>query len=266
MTLRYTYKDSEGTRHEGMIEAPNRDEAFAALRRRGIRPIRVEASANAAGGKGKWLLGGVGVVIWTAVAVLAAAAVVQKRGARPPDDAGRGGGKSPARSGGIVSQVVTAPSEGRVARPRARKPIPGFERLSRQTEERFSRMFNHPSEAYLARFAQPGLEVPSLAEVAVMELLEDDLQDALDDPIVIKAEDSRSVAELKRVVSGLKEEVSLLLASGKSLGEVRSWLEGRQRMESAYRRQIVRRVDDGLISLDEANSLLVSMGFAPKGK
>ena len=60
--------------------------------------------------------------------------------------------------------------------------------------------------------------------------------------------------------------MSLLLASGKSLGEVRSWLKGRQRMEAAYRKQIIRRIDDGLISLDEANKLLVSMGFAPKGK
>ena len=60
--------------------------------------------------------------------------------------------------------------------------------------------------------------------------------------------------------------MSLLLASEKSLGEVRSWLEGRQRMEAAYRKQIIRRIDDGLISLDAANKLLVSMGFAPKGK
>ena len=60
--------------------------------------------------------------------------------------------------------------------------------------------------------------------------------------------------------------MSLLLASEKSLGEVRSWLEGRQRMEAAYRKQIIRRIDDGLISLDEANKLLVSMSFAPKGK
>jgi hypothetical protein len=37
-------------------------------------------------------------------------------------------------------------------------------------------------------------------------------------------------------------------------------------MEAAYRKQIIRRVDDGIISLDEANKLLVSMGFAPKGK
>lgn len=42
MRFTYTYKTSDGVRHEAGIEARTRDDAFAALRTQGIRPIRVE--------------------------------------------------------------------------------------------------------------------------------------------------------------------------------------------------------------------------------
>ena len=38
---RYAWKSSDGSRHEGTIDAETRDGAFAALRERGIRPIKV---------------------------------------------------------------------------------------------------------------------------------------------------------------------------------------------------------------------------------
>lgn len=262
MTFNYCYKTSDGVRHEGTIDAPGRDEAFAALRRQGIRPIRLsgEEGSRAGAGGGRWQLWLVVVLLSGTVVLLAILLLRARQGPLP-----EGPTRAPLRKG-IESQVVEAPFGSRVARPRARKPVSGMYPFSQEVGERLAAAFEHPAEAYLARFAQPGVGVPPLPERAAMELLEDDLQDALDDPIVIRAEDSRAVAELKRIVSGLKEEVSLLLTSGKTLGEVRSWLEGRQRMEAAYREQIIRRSEDGLISLDEANRLLVSMGFAPKGK
>ena len=42
MRFTYTYKTSDGVRHEAEIEARTRDDAFAALRAQGIRPIRVD--------------------------------------------------------------------------------------------------------------------------------------------------------------------------------------------------------------------------------
>ena len=41
MRFSYTYKTSDGRRHEDRIEAPTREEAFALLRERGVRPIKV---------------------------------------------------------------------------------------------------------------------------------------------------------------------------------------------------------------------------------
>lgn len=74
---RYSYKTSDGVRHEGTLSAPGRDAAFEELRRQGIRPIRVDevppaprrvwpwgaavlAAALAAAGGAWWLLGGRG--------------------------------------------------------------------------------------------------------------------------------------------------------------------------------------------------------------
>ena len=44
MRYTYAYRTSEGTRREDAIEAESRDDAFAALRARGIRPIKVVAA------------------------------------------------------------------------------------------------------------------------------------------------------------------------------------------------------------------------------
>lgn len=74
---RYSYKTSDGIRHEGTISASGRDAAFEELRRQGIRAIRVDevppapqrvwpwgaavlAAALAAAGGAWWLIGGRG--------------------------------------------------------------------------------------------------------------------------------------------------------------------------------------------------------------
>ena len=41
MKFSYTYKTSDGTRHEDRMEAPTREDVFLALRGKGIRPIKV---------------------------------------------------------------------------------------------------------------------------------------------------------------------------------------------------------------------------------
>lgn len=48
MDFIYYYKTSEGERREAEISAPSRDEAFAALRKHGVRPIRMIAKRPAA--------------------------------------------------------------------------------------------------------------------------------------------------------------------------------------------------------------------------
>lgn len=255
MTFSYTYKTSDGIRHEGEIDAPGRDEAFTALRQRGIRPIKVVGrdSTHAS----TWRVRLVVAVLSGIVVALAYLLYVEKH--ETPSDA-----SVPRTTRGVLETApVEVPSGNRLARPRARKPIAGLVKFSDGLDKLLSATFTHPAEVYVARFAQPGLEVPPTDEKATLDMLEYDLQDALDDPIFILSDDSRAIADLKRIVSGIKEEVSLLLTSGKSIEDVRVWLEGRQKMEADYRQQIVSRLEIGELSADEANGMLVSMGFAP---
>ena len=269
MTFKYSYKTSDGVRHEGEIDAPGRDEAFSALRKQGIRPIRLLEAGDPrkeAGHGRRWLWLAAVFLLMALVVLLAVLLYKEKSIPRENGTADvtniSSGVPQPRR--GIESLVVELPSGERIARPRARRPIPGLHPFSKAMDKLFAATFAHPAEAYLARFAQPGLEVPAISAGKVIEMLEDDLRDTLDDPIIIRTEDPREVAELKRIVSGLKEETALLLNSGKSLEEIKNWLEGRQRMEADYRKQIIRRNEDGMLSLEEANGLLVSMGFAPR--
>ena len=60
MLFAYSYMTSDGMRHADEIDAPSRDEAYAELRRRGIRAIRVEAKET--NGKGR--------LLWFAIVVI----------------------------------------------------------------------------------------------------------------------------------------------------------------------------------------------------
>ena len=56
MKYTYAYKTSDGVRHEDSLDAGSRDEAFAVLRGRGIRPIKVVA-ADGSKENGEWGIG-----------------------------------------------------------------------------------------------------------------------------------------------------------------------------------------------------------------
>ena len=83
MKYTYAYKTSDGSRHEASIEAASRDEAFALLRKEGIRPIKVVA---ADGAKANGEIRGVrkrvvaAIVALVAVAVVAAVRRVRRKG------------------------------------------------------------------------------------------------------------------------------------------------------------------------------------------
>ena len=56
MKFLYAYKTSDGTRHEDEIESESREAAFAALREKGIRPIKVyTANGSKANGETKFI-------------------------------------------------------------------------------------------------------------------------------------------------------------------------------------------------------------------
>ena len=164
------------------------------------------------------------------------------------------------RKGRIESNVVEVRVGDRVAKPHPRKYIKSLAgRLDSVT------CFEHPSENYLARFAMPG--VGGGDEVRESAELVSDLRDALESEIVISANDPADIAELKRIVAGLKEEADIHLRSGSGILDFLKFLRLRQKMESDCRQRIVEEAlmdgGDRERRLAEANGTLAAMGLAP---
>ena len=82
-----------------------------------------------------------------------------------------------------------------------------------------------------------------------------------------RADDAADIAELKRIVAGLKDEADLYLRSGSGISDFLKFLKLRQKMESECRQRIVEEAvmsgEDHERRLKEANETLVAMGLAP---
>ena len=232
---------SDGLRHEGEVESPDKDAAYAELRKRGIRAIRVvERIAPVVQGgfgglrKRDWLV----IAVVGVVAAATIAIVVAMRGtAGAPPQPGRDA---------ISSQTV------QIAMPRPRH----FVKLGGETTP--GGVFAHPHEAYLARFALPGAPVEHME---MSEALQQDFYDTIGDAIVIGAGDSDEVAELKRIVAGMKEDARKYLSIPDGVVKLGVWLEERQSMERSYRSQFVRRVERGEMDRNTANEIFRAMGL-----
>lgn len=238
MKFAYVYKLADGTRHEAVMRAKSRDEAFAALRKRGIRPVKVEPAG--------WLYVHRAQVRHTVLAILLSVIAVLM--------ATLWLGRPEMLQGPSDSQqsAMSRAADPRAAEPRPRRQVPGFDQVD------LVMAFAHPFERYLAGFAQPGVRRKASSAKASSALLEDDLTEALEDEILIEDGDEEAVVEIKRIVAGLKEEVAMLVAAGKCMREICEWLEGRQHMECEYRSQLLQ----GPGSPVEKNSRLKAMGFA----
>ena len=263
VTFTYFYKTSDGIRHEAEIGAPSRDEAFAALRERGIRPIKLLAKdglpANGeVRGVRKRAVAAI-VVSVAAVAALATGAVAFALGRRTPPSA----------------PVVVTP-QGPVtftsASPLARQRIPG-DRL--RIENVPTNLFAFASEACLAGYAEPGRPLPAGAQ-----LDEADVRAALAKPVMISSRDFTEHVDLKRIVAGMKRELNAYLAGGGTVDGYAAELVKRQKMEIAYREKAAARLQELLAAPGEksrsagtsaaayaywlkANASLQAMGIYP---
>ena len=242
MEFVYSYKTSDGVRHEAAIEASSRDEAFAELRQRGIRPIRVTPVGGEANGRRRY--GGRANALAAGLAALLVGAgtwLAAMRFAERPWMIGR---ERP-----LAGQAEDGSGMAAVARPRGQ--IEGYGAID------LGKTFLFASERRLAAYARPGVAVAPDAELDGLA----DLPEALDRPLAIAPGDSPSVRELKRMVTGLKDEARAYIRAGHGTAAFAEWLTARQRMEADYRRQMSARVKSGLVSREEANATLRAMSF-----
>lgn len=242
----YSWKSSDGVRHEGVMAAASKDEVYTKLKEQGIRAIRVSERIVLKGGirslrKRDWTII-VAMLAFTAVGACyfsrKSPPVTQARSSAPR--------KTASRSGSVESDVIF------VRRTRSQP------RHQMANVPDASKIFAHSSEVFLAAFAVPGdaQNLPVLTDE-----IASDFFDAFDDEISLDPNDEKPVADLKRVVIGLKNEAESFLESGKSAQELARWLVSRQRMESSYRSQLQNDVKKGILSTADANSALREAGL-----
>ena len=220
MKYTFVYKTPDGVRHEGSINAKSRDAAFAELRTRGIRPIKVVASD---GSRANGEMRGVRKRAVAAIAAIAAAAA----GLAVYFGNGRSG------IAAADGEASSAPRHQIYGDPAI---VSAFERGD------FGDTMKREGDRLLARFAQPGKfmsaggadprALTSEEERSLKAYAESEL--AAERDIPVSATDRREERELKQIVNWMREEMREYLANGN--GTVRSyWRRLNERMADEMR-------------------------------
>ncbi len=257
------------------MSAPSRDEVFSALRKQGIRPIKViakDAPPVYAGVRKR-------VVFWIVIAVAVIAGLVGWLVKAEVQKDQTSGATETTPMGETGTNYVVRQTKGRlvVAQPLARQRIHGNrERIETVPPS----LFTHPSEAFLARFAEPGRKVndytlpPAVATNFVV---------ALKAPVMVATDELTEYTDLKRIVAGMKREMSAYLSGGGTVQGYVAELVKRQKMELAYREKAEKYLSELLAAKSadaadgkqantlasayaywlKANASLQSMGIAP---
>ena len=212
MKFTYQYRTSDNVVHHGVINGASRDAVFAALKAKGIKPGRVDEAPgffNKLFGKGKR---------WIAIFVLSVIAVVfalsYERQTRVSDEQYLIEDRAQLYGDPVVIGECKAAG--------------------------WTNVFSKAFDCYLARYAVPGVKVPSTiiaprfedGELAYSQIAESDLDE---------------VAQMKRMVNGMKKEMSEYLETGGTREGYLKRLDIRQRAERGVfettQREIMRAKD-----------------------
>lgn len=213
MKYTYQYKDADNVQHKGKVHASSRDSAFDKVLARGRKPFALQLAP----GFGNKLQ--LHLQRWGAIeaAVLALAVIALALA-----------GILPSRRAPVAHAPATAAPSAAATAPRAQIPdVPD------DFEARLAFIFPTSAERFFALHARPGV----LCDTGAENLR--DLAVAIENDTPVLPDDQAWIAALKRIVAGMKEEAASLVRSGKSIDDIALWLTGRQRMENAYRQQIM---------------------------
>ena len=241
MTYGYSYKTSDGVRHEGTFEAKSNDAVFAALREKGIRPMKVWEIHSP-----YYISKRTRLIIILALA-LAASLVYTIR----------------LRSSALSTQHSehTAPRHQIYGDPSI------WEALERDD---FAAVFPDIGDRILALYAIPGRSEPSTLRLPYPEIIKA-LAAAKDKDVEFSPDEPREATELKRIVQGMKEEFRWYVADGE--GTVETYLQRLRERQSEEiriyertRKELEGNTDRAL--REERNAALRAMGLRtiPKPK
>lgn len=207
MKFVYGYKTSGNERREGVISASSRDDAYAELKKQGIRPFRVEL---APGLVNKMLsIGKRGfVIVVLALLVLAACAVIAWLAA---------GTDSRQQDADVLVLSRTR-----------RQPIGDAAIIEKGVHTAWAEVFPGEGERFLASFAVPG--VPA----ALRNAREKEIVAALSRAMPPSATDGIETQQIKSMVEGMKDELRAYLAAGGTIISYGRRLVERQEQELEY--------------------------------
>lgn len=198
MKYKYLYQTKSNENREGWISARNRAEAYAALRKQGIRPYRVIGDDPV-----RWQPWAVGACVALALALAAFAAIFRGRAA----------------AGTLVLRRQQLTGDSAV--------------ISAGLETGWRGVFETKLDAYLAAYAQPGwIAIPP--DVTEDDIAKFELE--LSRPDEMPGGDNAETRLLRRIVLGMRAEMRAYLASGGSVKDYLSFLEDRQDEELSFRK------------------------------
>jgi len=220
----YIFKTRDGVRHEGAIEAPSRDEAFAVLRKEGIRPIKVVASdGSRANGEIRGVRKRIVILISLSVAVASGFIFYFL-------------GDSNIRT---FEHSNISPRHQVIGDPAI---------IDKGIRTGWSDVFAEEGERFFASFAIPGVKAGQRNTTV------EELKAALKREVRAQDTDGLEAQQIKAMVEGMKEEARRYIAAGGTLVEYGQRLTERQDAEIA----IATQVKD---ELETANKTLSSTDF-----
>ena len=205
MRYTYAYKTSDGVRHEAAMDAESRDAVFAALRKQGIKAIKVVA---ADGSKANGEIRGIRkrVLAASVIGACIATAILT-----------------------VVIRSTPTPSTYASFDDTTRRQIIGDAAIiDKGLRTGWAQVFLAEGDRFLASFAVPG--VPA----GVGSTTEQEFAEALKRHIGIDEDDGIEARQIKSMVMGMKQEAERFIAQGGSIPQYCRLLVQRQNEEIGY--------------------------------
>ena len=228
MKYTYAYKTSDGVRHEATMNAASRDEVFAALRKQGIKAIKVVA---ADGSKANGEIHGVRkrvVAVLVAFVALSVGIVAYFGGTRSGGDLG----------GTVATAFATGQDR--------RQVIGDAAIIEKGIRNGWSDVFALEGERFLASFAIPGVKAGQ------RNTSEKEFAAALENKCVVADSDSLEARQIKAMVEGMKNEARRYLAAGGSIVEYGKRLTERQDAEIAVYNRVKTDIEKARATMPES--------------
>lgn len=232
MKFLYEYKTSNNERRQGEISAASRDAVYAALKKEGIRPFKVELApgfVNHIASLGKR---GIAIIVLTAIAAVSTLVALNAK-----------------------KEVAVVIQETRDAfDSQTRRQILGdVAEVEKGIRTGWKSVFVDEGECFLASFAIPG--VPAGVKTTNVEALEE----ALKREIAADKDDTLVARQIKAMVEGMKDELRNFIAAGGTIQQYGKRLVERQEQEISYYNRVKSELEATLKSgksREEAEELL----------